>query len=437
MSTPLNVDVEILKLARLVACEPKALAYMREVDPQDIRDLREQVTVVMFDADRQMLQRVASAARLIPTKLAAVIGERAFGPLLCARLTGLLEPSRAVDVAAKLPTPFLTDLAIELDPRRASRVIAEIPPKQIAEITKVLAEREEFVAMGGFVGHLSEAALRAAIAVVDDEALLRTAYVVESKGSLGALVATLPTERLETIIATAAEQDLWIEALDVLGHVSEAQRGQLGDIAAGQDDEVLDSMIRAAQRELLWVDVLPVTSAMSAESRARFASLKSIQTRPVLASIVDAASRHGLWPELLQLLPLLPAAARRRVAALGTGFGRPVLAQIVTAAHARKLWAPLMQFATELERRTKLLIAKLLAASDDDVLDGLLDAVWEERLEPELAQLAALLPKAEMSTFCERLVKRAGEEFIATLREAAQEHELTALVEALAALCDG
>jgi hypothetical protein len=433
MSSLLNVDVEIVKLARLVDSEPKDLEHLRGVDPQDIRDLREQVTVVMFDADRQMLQRVASATKLIPTKLAALIGERAFGPLLCARLTGLLEPSRAVDIAARLPTPFLTDLAIELDPRRASRIIAEIPPQQIAEITKLLAEREEYIAMGGFVGHLSEAALRAAIAVVSDEALLRTAYVIESKGSIGALVATLPTERLEAIIATATAAELWIEALDVLGHVSEAQRGQLGDIAAGQADEVLDGMVRAAQRELLWDDVLPVTRAMSAESRARFAALKSIHTRPVLASIVDAASRHALWPELLQLLPLLPAAARRRVAALGTGFGRPVLAQIVGAAHEQSLWGPLLQFAAELERRTQVLIAKLLAAVADDILDAMLDAVWEERLEPELAHLASLLTSDEMRSFSERLVARGGEEFVAALREAAEARELADLSEALAA----
>jgi hypothetical protein len=433
VSSSLDTEVEILKLARVVACEAGDLGHLRHVDPQDIRDLREQVTVVMFDADRQLLQRCAAATKLIPSKLAALIGERAFGPLLCARITGLLEPSRAVDIAARLPTPFLADLAAALDPRRASRVVAEIPPQQIAAITKVLAEREEHIAMGGFVGHLSEAALRAAIGVVSDEDLLRTAYVVESKGSLGALVATLPVERLESIIATAHAANLWAEALDVLRHVSERQRGQLGDIAAGQADEVLDGMVKTAQRELMWADVLPVTRAMSADSRARFAALKAIQTRPVLASIVDAASRHGLWPELLQLLPLLPAPARRRVAALGTGFGRPVLAQIVGAAHAQGLWGPLMLFATDLERRTQVLIAKLLAASADDVLDALLDAVWEQRLEPELAHLAELLAQAEMRGFCARLVARGGEEFVAALREAAVEHDHAKLGEALTA----
>lgn len=431
MSSELNVDVEILKLARLIDCDASGLDYLRGVDAQEIRDLREQVTVTMFEADRQMLQRVATAARLIPTKLAALIGERAFGPLLCARLTGLLEPSRAVDVAAKLPTAFLTDLAVQLDPRRASRVIAEIPPTQIADITRILAERDEYIAMGGFVGHLSEAALRAAIAVVDDEVLLRTAYVIESKGSIAALVATLSDTRLESIVAAATRADLWIEALDVLGHVSEEQRGQLGDIAARQDDEVLDGMVRTAQRELLWEDVLPVTRAMSPESRERFAALKSIHTRPVLASIVDAASRHGLWPELLQLLPLLPAAARRRVAALGTGFGRPVLSQIVGAAHARGLWGALLDFATELEKRTQVLIAKLVAASDDEMLDAMLDAVWEERLEPELAKLASLLTGTELRTFAGRLVTRGGDELVAALGEAAKEQGLVSVGKAL------
>ena len=257
--------------------------------------------------------------------------------------------------------------------------------------------------------------------------LLRTAYVIESKGSIAALVATLSDTRLESIVATATRADLWIEALDVLGHVSEEQRGQLGDIAARQDDEVLDGMVRTAQRELLWDDVLPVTRAMSPESRERFAALKSIHTRPVLTSIVDAASRHGLWPELLQLLPLLPAAARRRVAALGTGFGRPVLAQIVGVAHARGLWGALLDFATELEKRTQVLIAKLVAASDAEMLDEMLDAVWEERLEPELAKLTSLLTGTELQTFAGRLVKRGGDEFIAALREAAQEQGLVSV----------
>jgi hypothetical protein len=78
-------------------------------------------------------------------------------------------------------------------------------------------------------------------------------------------------------------------------------------------------------------------------------------------------------------------------------------------------------------------IAKLLADCDDEILDGLLDAVWELRLEPELARIAARLPKTRMSGFSDRLMVRGGEEFVAALRETALQHELDALSAALAA----
>lgn len=396
-------DVEIVKLARLLGTAPEEIGYLREIDWQDIRDVREQASATMFEGDRQQLQRVAAATKLVPSKITATIGERAFGPLLAARVTGLIEPSRAVDIAGHLPTPFLAEVAEQIDPRRASRVIAEIPPRQIAAITRELTARGDHVTMGRFVGHLSEAALTAALREVDDASLLRTAYVVESKGALGALVAIISDERLEDILRTATECDLWREALDVLRHVSDEQRGRLGDIAAAQDDDVLAGLVKAAQRDNLWADVLPVTRAMSEVARTRFATLKPMQTRPVLSSIVDAATQRGLWPELLILLPLLPAASRRRVAALGTGFGRSILAQIVRAAHEEGLWAPLLRFIVELEVRTQRDAAKLIRASDDEMLDALLDAIEEEDLHEEFAVLTGRLPAADKRAFAKRM----------------------------------
>jgi hypothetical protein len=72
-------------------------------------------------------------------------------------------------------------------------------------------------------------------------------------------------------------------------------------------------------------------------------------------------------------------------------------------------------------------LAKLLAGAGDDVLDGLLDAVWEQRLEPELAHLAALLPARGLTAFAERLATRAGDELVDGLREVAEELDLDAL----------
>lgn len=338
MSSPPNVDVEILKLARLVACDPQELGYLRDVDPHDVRDLREQVTVVMFDGDRRMFQRVALAARLVPTRLVALIAQRAFGPLLCARVTGLLEPSRAVDVAARLPAPFLAELAVALDPRRASDVIARIPPEQVADVTTVLARRAEYVTMGSFVGHLSDAALRAAIAVLGDEELLRTAYFVESDGSLGALVAMLEPTRLEMVLAAATAADLWIEALDVLGRLGERQRGQLADVVAGQPDVVLDGMVRAAQRELLWDPLMRFAIGLEQGAGARVAGLLAGSADDVLDALLDVVWEQRLEPELAHLASLLRADELRAFAErLVTRGGEDFVAALREAAHELEL----------------------------------------------------------------------------------------------------
>ncbi|MDQ6774905.1 MAG: hypothetical protein M3071_01510 [Actinomycetota bacterium] len=430
MSGGLDVGLEIVKLARLVGCRPDELGYLERIDAQELRDLREQVTGVLFDADRHMLGRIAAASKLIPTKLAATIGESVFGSLLCARLTGVLEPHRAVDIAKHLPTSFLADVTEHLDPRRASRVIADLPAARVADIAEELARREQYITMGSMVGHLSKAATVAALEAVDDAALLRTASVVESKGSLGSLVALLHEERLETIIRTASEAELWPEALEVMGHVSERQRGELAEIAAGQDDEVLEGLVRAAQHDGLWGVLLPVTRAMSPDSRERFVNLPSIQTRTVLAAIVDAAAQESLWADLLAFLPLLPAPARQRVAALATAM-RPMFPQVIEAAHEEQLWPSLVGFAAELDEATQRRIAELIFSSDELILAGLLAAIGESELEHESVTVLARLSAAKQRSFAKRIVAAASEAGVVALADAAEAAELDTLHEAL------
>src|SRR5437660_10323220 len=111
--------VEIAKLARLLAVAPADLGYLAKVPASDLRALREQIEDMLFTAHGQALSRIATASKVLPAGLVAVIGERAFGPLLCARLAGMLEPSRAVDIASRMPAPFLAQLVVHLDPRRA------------------------------------------------------------------------------------------------------------------------------------------------------------------------------------------------------------------------------------------------------------------------------------------------------------------------------
>jgi hypothetical protein len=218
---------EILKLARVLGAEPDRLSYLERVDPGDLRRLREQVTDVLFDADLVALQRMASASRLLPAAVLAKIAVRVFGPLLCARVAGLLDPARGIDVAKRLPPGFLADVAIELDPRRANQIIAGVPVETIAAIAAELTGREDWITIGRFVDQLPDEAVSASLRVMTDAALLQVLFLLDDKTRIDHILELLPSSRFERLMRTAAEHDLWTAALDLLAHCAPGRRAQL------------------------------------------------------------------------------------------------------------------------------------------------------------------------------------------------------------------
>jgi len=271
MSEALEVRAEILKLSRLLERDPAELEYLSSVSPRDLRALREQIVEMLFTEHGQALSRVAASSRALPVALVAKIGEWAFGPVMSAHVAALLDPDRAVQMADRLPTPFLAEVAIEIDPRRTTQLIARIPPHRIADISRELSRRGEYVTLGRFVGHLGDQSLRAGIETVDDATLLQVAFVLEEKDSLDRLVSLLGNDRLDGLIDAAAAADLWPEALDLLSHLSPAHRAEFAERTASRDDAVIDSLLTAAVREDLWEALEPLNRALSEQGRRRFA----------------------------------------------------------------------------------------------------------------------------------------------------------------------
>lgn len=380
----LKTHAEVIKLERLLGEPSERLSYLEKLRPEDLRALRELATDVQYESDADRFQRVAFASKLLPAPLTAVIAQRAFGPLLCARIAGVLDTDHAIALADRMPGEFLADLAVELDPRRCSDIIAGMPPEQIAEVAEILALRGEQVAMGRFVGHMTDEAIEASLLVIDEPTLLRISYVLEGDDGLERVIGLMSHEHLRKTIRTATEHNLWPEALDLLGRVSEALAGRLGDIAAEEDDSVLAGMVKTAQEDDLWDAVLPVTRAMSERGRARFAVLPSIHEPGILAAIVRAAMLGKSWRDLLPLVPLLPRQAQMQV------------------------WSEVVRIAEELPvERVRGLAAEAIDLGVDDMLPDVMSAaeaadVWTPALHllvalgPDLhrrlAPLAAALP---------------------------------------------
>jgi hypothetical protein len=224
-----------------------------------------------------------------------------------------MDTGRAVALAERMPPLFLADLAMHLDPRRAREILFRLSPELIAEVAAELTRREEYIAMGRFVGNLTDDALVASFGVIDAVALLRISYFVEEKDQLDHVVGLLAPDRIRDAIRGATGADLWPQALDLLTRISPERAGALADLAAEQEDEVLGGMVAAAQRDGLWDVVLPVTLNMAEEARRRFACLPALHAPAVLTALIDAALAGGLWDDLAPLADLMPPAAQALV----------------------------------------------------------------------------------------------------------------------------
>ena len=340
MTTALETRAEIVKLARVLGTPTDQLGYLERISPRDLRDLRERATDSLYEGDRERLHKLALASRILPSTVAAGISRWALGALLSARITGLLVPRKAVQIAKRLPAAFLADIAVELDPRRAREVIELMPARQVGEVAAELTRRGEYVAMGRFVAYLGDDAITAAMAQIDDAGLLRIAFVMEGKNRLDHVVGLLPEDRLAGVLRAAEQAQLWPEALDLLDHLSPQRQGQLAEIAASY--RLLDSLTESAHAEGLWDVVLPVVPLMAPATRLGLAQLRVVNDREALWGILDSAARFDLWESLLPIVDHLPAASREMVAALAADFDTSLLARIVDIVTLRDMWSILL-----------------------------------------------------------------------------------------------
>lgn len=390
----LDVLAEMVKLARVLGTSTESLDYLKPLGASQLRELRERLSEAEFARTRPVFQRVAQASKLLPNSLVATIGEKVFGAVLCARVAGLMPSDRAIDLAAKMPDAFLADVAVELDPQSAREVIAAMPAKRVVAIALILVARGDYITMGRFVGYLSDTVIGAAMnAVTSDEALLRTAFFVESKDKLNALIGLLPESRLRSSILLAADDrtGLWTEALALIDHADDQWKRRIGDLAAAQDASVLTSMMQAAQRLQVWDSVLPLVGHMSEQSQRKVAALPGLADPSVLNSIIEAAEKHSLWSDLLPLVGHMHEEARRVAAQVVEHLPQEVLQNLLATANQSDLWADLVSILKLMDASEQRNVVRLIGEQDESVLKQLMLAMDRAGLWGEVLPLVRLM----------------------------------------------
>ncbi|MES2489193.1 MAG: hypothetical protein V4607_05320 [Pseudomonadota bacterium] len=415
----LEVLAETVKLARLLGTTPEALDYLKPLDASQLRELRERLSEAEFARTRPMFQKLTQASRLLPNALVAMMGEKVFGAVLCARIAGLMPADRAIDLSLKMSDAFLADVAVELDPQSARDVIAAMPSKRVVAVALILVARGDYITMGRFVGYLSEPVIDAAMkAVTSDEALLRTAFFVESKEKLNSLIGLLPESRLRSSILLAADDHsgLWTEALALMDHANDKWKRKIGDLAADQDEAVLTSMMQAAQRLQVWDSVLPIVGCMSVKSQRKVAALPGLANPEVLNGIIHAAEHHSLWSDLLPLVGYMHEKTRRVAAQVVEHLPREVLLNLLSTANSKKLWPDLVSILKLMDETEQRTVVRLIGEQDEAVLKALMLAMDHAGLWGEVLPLVRMMDAPARKTAAQ-LVPHFPEEVLLRLIE--------------------
>lgn len=316
-----DTEAELIKLARLLHVEATEIEFLGKTAPLELRQLRQAMNHSLFNEGRKVFRNMAKATKILPHKILVKIA-KVYGPLLCARISGEMEPDRAISLAISLESDFLADVSMELDPERSRDIIRGIPAKQVIEVAHILLQREEHITMARFVDALEDEVLsRTMDSITDDAAMLHIGFFVEDKAHLNKTIVHLSDERLASMVQVCEAQDLWPEILSLMEHMDEPTRMRLANVAGQQEERIHRSLMHAIEVQDMWPLVLEMVDAMSEEYRPAIANLAAEQDDELLIRLFEVAKSYDMWPLVLNILASMTEEHQQHMADLARRIG--------------------------------------------------------------------------------------------------------------------
>ncbi len=272
MNNDLLLQAERIKLARTLGVADAKLDFLPELPALELRSLRNRISHTLFDQHQVLFQRLADAGKRLPLAVNALISEKVFGPMLSARIAGLLAPDRALEISGKLSVEFQAELCQTLDPRSSPELLRRMPVANVVSVGRVLMARKEFITMARFVDCLSDAAIKAVVKdTQDDEVLLRIGFYVESSARLSHAISLIPDPRLVQMIQTSIDgaADLQQAGAALISTVDDTQKARLAEAAASLSRESMEKLVRTLVNEKAEGALLSALALMSDAGRMR------------------------------------------------------------------------------------------------------------------------------------------------------------------------
>lgn len=213
---------EVARLAALLHVDEAALADLRHQPADALATLRRGLSEHLFERHRRTFRRVGKLAGAVPAALAGRIAQSALGPEVSARAASTMEPTLAVKLAESLPAAFLADISVQLDPQRAAAIIAGLAESRVLEVSALLLERREHLAMSRFLPVISADLAVRVVSAAERRVVLRLADLAEDDAAVERILERLPRSGDTELAQAVTDEEAALDALSLAARVSPA-----------------------------------------------------------------------------------------------------------------------------------------------------------------------------------------------------------------------
>ncbi len=312
---------ELGRLRHELGVDDEALGFLGRYDVADLRHLRRAIADALDAPHRPAFRRAAAAARLLPAPVAALIAEKAFGPLLCSKIAAELEPDHARKLVEHLHVRFLADLCRTLDVEAARPVIEAIPERRAVAVGAELYRRRDVYTVARFIDVVPFSVIPPMLdAVDDDEFLLLVAVAAEGRRRLDEVFAHLSDDRVVGIVHAAAASDHLADAVLLVSELGPEQAARALELVVADGELLVTDLVAEISRLGGWDEVLPVLAGLDPDVLARVAASPALDRPELFRAVAEDVVAAGLASEVVALVGAMPADRQEQLAgALAAG----------------------------------------------------------------------------------------------------------------------
>ena len=202
---------------------------LTELPVDDLRQVRDRIGEVLFEAGRPAFARVAALSKAVPGAVAANLTEAVLPPLIAARTAELMDPRRAAELVRRISLGYLAEVALRMDAARAPAVIAAIPHDRVGAVAAELARREGMDRHRRVRRPGDAPSAGGAVASSTAGSCSASAFVLDAPSRLDTIGELLSDEQIDEMLVAAAAARAVDEWPRCVGHLGPPRRARLAE----------------------------------------------------------------------------------------------------------------------------------------------------------------------------------------------------------------